>query len=227
LMAEPGPRRAPGPLVRALGRAINSAVARLPWSWRLFSGPMRRFFDSVAVGWDEGVRSDSPEYLEPLVAALDRLEASPGRILDIGTGTGAALELADRYSDAEVLGINVSVGMVAQAGARAADAPTNPNSPPCSMVLHEARSRLREGGLDAALMDVKMSDGKGLGLVGEIHDGGVGSPIPTLVLTASLEASVAAVAMDAGARGALSKLAPMREAMDAIRRLTDAGSSEE
>jgi hypothetical protein len=52
LMAEPGPRRGPGPLVRALGRAVNSAVARFPWSWRLFSGPVRRFFDSVAVGWD-------------------------------------------------------------------------------------------------------------------------------------------------------------------------------
>jgi CheY-like chemotaxis protein len=93
--------------------------------------------------------------------------------------------------------------------------------------LAEARSRLREGGLDAALIDVKLPDGKGLGLVGEIHDGGVGSPIPTLVLTASLEASVAVLAMEAGARGALSKLAPMREAMDSIRRLTDAGSSEE
>ena len=135
-MAEPGPRRGTGPLVRALGRAVNSAVARLPWSWRLFSGPMRRFFDSVAVGWDERVRSDSPEYLEPLVAALDRLEASSGRIVNIGTGTGAAaLELADCYPDAEVVGIVVSVGMVAQAGAKAADAPTNPNTPPCSMVL--------------------------------------------------------------------------------------------
>ena len=97
---------------------------------------MWRFFDSV--GWDERVRSDSREYLEPLVAALDRLEACPGRIL--GTGTGAAaLELADRYPDAEVVGINVSVGMVAQAGARAADAPTNPNTPPCSMVLQRGR----------------------------------------------------------------------------------------
>jgi hypothetical protein len=90
LTAEPGPRRGPGPLVRALGRAVSSAIARFPWSWRLFSGPVRRFFDSVAVGWDERVRSDSPEYLEPLVAALDRLEASPGRIENIGTGTGAA-----------------------------------------------------------------------------------------------------------------------------------------
>jgi CheY-like chemotaxis protein len=93
--------------------------------------------------------------------------------------------------------------------------------------LAEAHSRLREGVLDAALIDVTMPDGNGLGLVGEIHDGGVGSPIPTLVLTASLDASVAVEAMDAGARRALSKLAPVREAMDAIRWLTEAESSKE
>ena len=92
--------------------------------------------------------------------------------------------------------------------------------------LAEARVRLREGGLDAALIDVTMPDGDGLELVGEIHDGGVGSPIPSLVLTASLDASVVVLALEAGARGALSKLAPMREATDAIRRLTEARSSE-
>jgi len=84
--------------------------------------PVRRFFDSVAVGWDGRVRSNAPEYLMPLQAALDRLQAKPARILDIGAGTGAAaLELADRYRDAEVVGIDVSAQMVAQAGARAAD----------------------------------------------------------------------------------------------------------
>jgi SAM-dependent methyltransferase len=36
----------------------------------------------------------------------------PGRILDFGTGTGVALKLADRYPDAEVVGIYVSAGMV-------------------------------------------------------------------------------------------------------------------
>src|SRR5215203_5096725 len=91
--------------------------------------------------------------------------------------------------------------------------------------LAEAHSRLREGGLDAALIDVTMPDGNGLGLVGEINDGGVGSPLPTLVLTASLETSVAARAMEAGARGALSKLASMTETVDAIKRLTDAERS--
>jgi hypothetical protein len=93
----PATRRGPGRLVRGLGRAVISSVARFPWSWRLLRGPVRRFFDSVAVGWDERVRSGSAEYLAPLVAALDRLQTSPIRILDIGTGTGAAaFELADR-----------------------------------------------------------------------------------------------------------------------------------
>ena len=89
--------------------------------------------------------------------------------------------------------------------------------------LAQARARLREGSLDAALIDVTMPDGNGLELVGEIHDGGVGNPIPTVVLTASLQTSVAGRAMEAGARGALSKVASMRDAVMAIGRLTEAG----
>ena len=77
MTAELGARSGPGPLIWALGRAVNSAVARFPWSWRLFRGPVRRFFDSVAVGRDQRVRSDSAEYLMPLQAALDRLPARP------------------------------------------------------------------------------------------------------------------------------------------------------
>jgi CheY-like chemotaxis protein len=92
--------------------------------------------------------------------------------------------------------------------------------------LAGARARLREGGLDAALIDVTMPDGDGLELVGEIHDGGVGSPIPTLVLTASLDTSVAGRAIEQGARGALSKLSSMPETVTAIKRLTSAGLSE-
>jgi CheY-like chemotaxis protein len=88
--------------------------------------------------------------------------------------------------------------------------------------LAAARVRLKEGGLDAALIDVTMPDGNGLELVGEIHDGRVGSPIPTLVLTASLETSVAGRAIEQGARGALSKLASMPETVVAIKRLTAA-----
>ena len=88
--------------------------------------------------------------------------------------------------------------------------------------LAEARTRLREGGLDAALIDVTLPDGDGLDLVGEINNGGVGDHIPTLVLTASLETSVAGRAMEAGARGALSKVVSMPETVEAIERLFDA-----
>jgi two-component system, OmpR family, catabolic regulation response regulator CreB len=91
--------------------------------------------------------------------------------------------------------------------------------------LAEARVRLREGGLDAALIDVTMPDGNGLDLLREMNNG-ADTSIPTLVLTANLDTSVAGRAMEVGAMGALSKLASMPETVGAIKRLTDAERSE-
>jgi CheY-like chemotaxis protein len=88
--------------------------------------------------------------------------------------------------------------------------------------LAEARVRLREGGLDAALIDVRLPDGDGLDLVRELNDGAAGR-IPTLVLTAYLDHNVAARAMDAGAQGALSKVVSVPETTEAIKRLTSSG----
>jgi two-component system catabolic regulation response regulator CreB len=85
--------------------------------------------------------------------------------------------------------------------------------------LAEARERLREGGLDAALIDVTLPDGNGLNLVREINDG---TPfrIPTLVLTAGLDHSVASMAVEAGAQGAQSKMVSIPETAEAVKRLT-------
>jgi two-component system response regulator DevR len=88
--------------------------------------------------------------------------------------------------------------------------------------LAEARTRLSEGGLDAALIDVRLPDGDGLDLVRELSDG-AGGRIPTLVLTAYLDHRVAAQAMDAGAKGALSKVVSVPETVEAIKRLTGSG----
>jgi two-component system catabolic regulation response regulator CreB len=71
--------------------------------------------------------------------------------------------------------------------------------------LAEARARLRAGGLDAALIDVTMPDGNGLDLLREMNNG-ADTSIPTLVLTANLDTSVAGRAMEVGAMGALSRL---------------------
>jgi len=85
--------------------------------------------------------------------------------------------------------------------------------------LAEARARQREGGLDAALIDVGLPVGDGLDLVRELSDGARGR-IPTLVLTAYLDHRVASRAMDAGAKGALSKVVSVPETAEAIKRLT-------
>ena len=84
--------------------------------------------------------------------------------------------------------------------------------------MSEARARLQEGGLDAALIDVTLPDGNGLDLVREINDG-VTDRIPTLVLTAGLDHSVAAEAVGAGAQGAQSKAVSMPETVEAVKRL--------
>jgi CheY-like chemotaxis protein len=91
--------------------------------------------------------------------------------------------------------------------------------------LAEARARLREGGLDAALIDVRLPDGDGLEFVAELNDDAA-SRIPTLVLTAYLDPTVAARAMDAGAKGALSKVVSVPETTEAIKRLTSSGRLE-
>jgi two-component system, NarL family, response regulator DevR len=88
--------------------------------------------------------------------------------------------------------------------------------------LAEARARLLEGGLDAALIDVRLPDGDGLDLVHELNNGAA-PRIPTLVLTADLEPTVAARAMDAGAQGALSKVVSVPDTVEAIKRLFEAG----
>jgi len=91
--------------------------------------------------------------------------------------------------------------------------------------LAEARARLRQGGLDGALIDVTLPDGYGLDLVRKIKSGNTTSHVPVLVLAAELQTSVAGRAMEAGATGVFSKPAAMPETVEAIKRLTDAWRS--
>lgn len=92
--------------------ATTTTVAR-PWVWRLLRPLVRRQFDSLAPVWEERM---GPEGLLPLEAALERLAAPPARALDVGTGTGkAARVVARRFPEAEVVGVDLSPEMVAEA----------------------------------------------------------------------------------------------------------------
>ena len=104
-----------------LGRWSCRTLVRAPWAWRFLRRPLTGFFDRVAEGWDTRF-ADDPERLAALATALDLLPAAPARVLDVGTGTGAAaLLIAERYPAAEVTGIDVAPAMIEVARRKTAD----------------------------------------------------------------------------------------------------------
>jgi ubiquinone/menaquinone biosynthesis C-methylase UbiE len=88
-------------------------AVRNPRLWGLFRAGMRRQFDTLAPNWD-AMRVEG--YLASHERALDAVEGTPRRILDLGTGTGAAaLVAARRFPEAEVVGVDLSEQMLAEA----------------------------------------------------------------------------------------------------------------
>ena len=104
-------------LERRMGRrfarvATNVAVAQ-PRLWGGFRWLIRRQFDRLAPEW-QGMRR--PDAFAALGAALSGIEAPPGHVLDLGTGTGsAAFIVANRFPEAHVVGVDIAEGMLAQA----------------------------------------------------------------------------------------------------------------
>ena len=102
-----------------IGRTLNALVARFPASWPLIRGPMRRFFDELAEGWDQRTSAGSAAHLAPLGAALLHVHPEPERALDIGTGLGdGALLIAREFPHARVRGVDLSEQMIRRAQAR-------------------------------------------------------------------------------------------------------------
>ena len=98
---------------RRFARVATRVVVAEPRLWPVFRRLLRFQFDALAPSW-EGRRG--PESLQALAAALDRLERTPDRILDLGTGTGlAARFLADRFPDATIVGVDLSPAMLEEA----------------------------------------------------------------------------------------------------------------
>jgi ubiquinone/menaquinone biosynthesis C-methylase UbiE len=94
-------------------RLVTDVVVRAPFLWRVFRRRMTRNFDLLAPEWD--ATRVSRERLAAMIAALDAIGA-PTRALDIGTGTGAVARLiSERWPSADVTGVDVSPGMIAEA----------------------------------------------------------------------------------------------------------------
>jgi ubiquinone/menaquinone biosynthesis C-methylase UbiE len=101
-------------LGRRFARLTTDVVVRRPRLWFLLRWAMRFQFDRLAPVWD-GMRQENA--YAPYEAALSEI-GSPSRALDLGTGTGgAALAIARRFPDAEVVGADLSERMIEQARA--------------------------------------------------------------------------------------------------------------
>lgn len=97
---------------RWFARLATDVVVRQPLLWRLLRRPLRVMFDGLAPTWETRIHA---HHLWALDLALEE-QPPPRRILDLGTGTGVvALALADRYLGAEVVGIDLSPGMIEEA----------------------------------------------------------------------------------------------------------------
>jgi SAM-dependent methyltransferase len=120
-------------LGRRFARLTTNAVVARPRAWRAFRLLTRSQFDRLAPSWDAMRR---PDAFAPLEQALDAVPDAPRWVLDVGTGTGAgAFAAARRFPEAQVVGADLSVAMLAQARA---------NTPP------ELAERVRFEAADAA-----------------------------------------------------------------------------
>lgn len=102
-------------LGRRLARVTTNAVVARPGLWPAFRWLMREQFDHLAPSWDAMRR---PDAFAPLERGLEALPEPPERVLDLGTGTGAAAFMAARrFPGAEVVGVDLAEAMLAQARA--------------------------------------------------------------------------------------------------------------
>jgi SAM-dependent methyltransferase len=106
----------PSELIRGIGRrfarlATNLTVRR-PALWPFLRPLMRLQFDWLAPYWDS---LRAPGYMAAYEAGLAAVPPSR-RVLDVGTGTGiGAFAVAARFPDADVVGVDLSEDMVAEA----------------------------------------------------------------------------------------------------------------
>ncbi len=101
--------------IRLFGRTLSAIATRAPWLWRFVRGPVQRFWNRSARGWDV---NESPNRIHAMQEALGEV-GQPRRILEVGCGTGSGTAvLKAHFPQADVTGVDLSPEMVRIATAK-------------------------------------------------------------------------------------------------------------
>ncbi|MHC4977032.1 MAG: class I SAM-dependent methyltransferase [Planctomycetota bacterium] len=85
-----------------------------------FGGESEAYFSSIQNEYDSLIRRAVPCYNEMLDALVTYLPENPTRILELGSGTGnLSLSLLERFTEATLVGVDVSARMLALTTTRA------------------------------------------------------------------------------------------------------------
>jgi ubiquinone/menaquinone biosynthesis C-methylase UbiE len=100
-------------------RLLTRLEGRVPAVHHVVTRLHARRFDGLAPAWD-AIRSDVADSRRMLEAALGELGIeAPGRVLDVGTGTGqAAALLSQRFPSAQIDAVDASPQMIERARAK-------------------------------------------------------------------------------------------------------------
>jgi DNA-binding NarL/FixJ family response regulator/signal transduction histidine kinase len=173
-------------------------------------------------GFEPDARAAPGTESRGLTGMRERAELLGGR-LDVRTalGTGTTVHLRVPMGTARRAGETVHVLLVEDhAAVRESMAAAFAREPGFEVVAHagslaEARRRLR--GVDVAIVDLGLPDGNGADLIPDLR--AENADAQALVLSAGLDRSAVAAAVERGAAGALSKDAHLRDVVNAVRRL--------
>jgi len=94
-------------------RAVTDAMAAGAAFSEEHSAAVQALFDDMAPGWHS---HDQPERLVALEDVLQRIELPPGRLIELGAGTGIGTRVIARHRRPDAA-IDLSAGMLAEAPA--------------------------------------------------------------------------------------------------------------
>ena len=101
---------------RRFARLVTRIVVARPGLWRVFRRPLRAEFDRLAPALGRGDRRRRGSRRSPPRSTAS--SSSRRKILDLGTGTGKAARLAaERFPEADVVGVDLAPAMIEQARA--------------------------------------------------------------------------------------------------------------